>query len=107
MHAEPSSGARDLIFGQILRLLPYFMCANSKDSGETAQMCRLTWAFAGRLCDKYHNLMSWLKYYIIMLAKFEHVGYLMKTLWQELSTKQWSTQNQFHKMKNRQAYDAF
>ena len=23
-------------------------------------MRRLTWAFAGRLCDKYHNLMSWL-----------------------------------------------
>ena len=21
----------------------------------------LAWAFAGRLCDKYHNLMSWLK----------------------------------------------
>ena len=20
------------------------------------------WAFAGRLCDKYHNLMSWLKW---------------------------------------------
>ena len=26
-----------------------------------AQMCSLTWAFAVRLCDKYHNLMSWLK----------------------------------------------
>ena len=25
------------------------------------QMHRLAWAFAGRLCDKYHNLMSWLK----------------------------------------------
>ena len=29
--------------------------------GETVRMCRLTWAFAGRLRDKYHNLMSWLK----------------------------------------------
>ena len=37
---------------------PYFMCANSEASGETAQMPRLAWAFAGRLCDKYHNLMS-------------------------------------------------
>ena len=37
------------------------MCANSEGSGETAQMCRLAWAFAGRLCDKHHNLMSWLK----------------------------------------------
>ena len=22
---------------------------------------QLAWTFAGRLCDKYHNLMSWLK----------------------------------------------
>ena len=58
---QPSSGARCLIFGQTLCLLPYFMCANSEGPGETAQMCRLAWAFAGRLCDKYHNLMSWLK----------------------------------------------
>ena len=27
---------------------------------ETARMRRLAWAFAGGLCDKYHNLMSWL-----------------------------------------------
>ena len=27
---------------------------------ETARMRRLAWAFTGRLCDKYHNLMSWL-----------------------------------------------
>ena len=26
-------------------------------------MRRLAWAFAGRLCDKYHNLMSWLIYF--------------------------------------------
>ena len=52
--------ARCLIFGWTLRILPYFMCANSKGSGETAWMPRLAWAFAGRLCDKYHNLMNWL-----------------------------------------------
>ena len=40
-----SSEARCLIFGRTLHLLPYF---------------RLAWAFAGPLCDKYHNLMSWL-----------------------------------------------
>ena len=50
-----------LIFDRTLPLLPYFMCANSEDPGETARMRRLAWAFAGRLCDKYHNLMSWLK----------------------------------------------
>ena len=39
------------------------MCANSEEgSGETVRMRRLTGAFAGRLCDKYHNLMSWLKW---------------------------------------------
>ena len=33
MHAQPSSGARCLIFGQTLRLLPYFKCANREGSG--------------------------------------------------------------------------
>ena len=37
MRSQSSSGARCLIFGQTLRLLPYFMCANSEGSGETAQ----------------------------------------------------------------------
>ena len=67
-HVQPSSGARCLIFGGTLRLLPNFMCANSEGSGETAQMRRLGWAFAGRLYDKYHNLMSWL--IITLLANF-------------------------------------
>ena len=40
-----------LFFGRTFCLLPYFMCANSGGSGETAQMRRLAWAFAGRLCD--------------------------------------------------------
>ena len=40
-HAQPSSGARCVIFGLTLRLLPYFMCANSEGSGETARMHRL------------------------------------------------------------------
>ena len=48
-------------FGRTLRLLPFFLCVNSEGSGETARMRRLAWTFAGRLCDKYHNLMSWLK----------------------------------------------
>ena len=36
------------------------MYANTEGAGETARMRRLAWAFAGRLCDKYYNLMSWL-----------------------------------------------
>ena len=35
---------------------PFVMCVNSEGSGETARMRRLTWAFAGHICDKYHNL---------------------------------------------------
>ena len=35
------------------------MCANSEGSGEIARMCRLAWAFAGCLYDKYH--MTWAK----------------------------------------------
>ena len=48
------------LFGRTLRLLPYFIWANSEGSGKTVRMHRLTWAFTGCLCDKYHNLMSWL-----------------------------------------------
>ena len=55
MHVQSSSGLDVWFF-----IGPYFMCVNSKGSGETAQMRRLGWDFAGRLCDKYHNLMSWL-----------------------------------------------
>ena len=33
-------------------------CASG--SGETVQMRSLAWAFVVRLCDKYHNLTSWL-----------------------------------------------
>ena len=55
-----------LIFGQTLRLLPYFMYANCEGSGETERMRSLAfaWAIAGRICVKYHNLISWLKYLV-------------------------------------------
>ena len=56
-HAQPSSEARCLI---LVGPFVYFMCASSEGSGKTARKRRLAWAFAGRLCDKYHNLMSWL-----------------------------------------------
>ena len=53
-------GLDGLMFGRTLRLRPYFMGANSEGSGETVRMRRLAWAFAVRLCDKYHN--RWLNY---------------------------------------------
>ena len=40
--AHPSNGARYLVFGWTLRLLLFFMCANSEGSGETVRMGRLT-----------------------------------------------------------------
>ena len=78
--------ATHLIFGQTLHLLPYFMCVNSEGYGETVQMCSLTWtfavceqrrlwldcawAFAVRLCNKYHNLMSWLR--LDFIRRWQH-----------------------------------
>ena len=40
-HVQQSNGTRSPIFGQTLRLPPYFMCENSKGSCETMQMRRL------------------------------------------------------------------
>ena len=78
-HVQLSSETRGLIFSWTLRLLPYFMYANSQGSGGTAWMRRLTLAFAGRLCDKYHNRVSWLiflwpinvkyRYYTVMRTR--------------------------------------
>ena len=38
IYTDLSSGARCLMFGRTLRLLPFFMCTNSEGSGETALM---------------------------------------------------------------------
>ena len=40
-HVQPTNGARCLIFGWTLCLLPNFMCANSTSSVEAARMRRL------------------------------------------------------------------
>ena len=58
--ARPSGGAGCLVFGRALRLLPCFVCAGSGGSGGAARLRGLTWAFAGRLCEKCHRLVSWL-----------------------------------------------
>ena len=68
IRSQLSSGAKCLMFGRTLRLLPYFMCADS-EAGETARMHRLAWAFAGWLCDKYHNLMSWLHWCVLYAVR--------------------------------------
>ena len=53
------------------------MCANSENSGETARMRRLAWALAGHLCDKYRNLMSWLKYLFYSASQNDEVFVLL------------------------------
>ena len=73
MHSYPVG-----LFGRTLHLLPYFMCANSEGYGDTAQMRRVAWAFAGSLCSKYHNLMSWLifmsnRWFAINISQTKHV----------------------------------
>ena len=60
VQAQIYNEARCLIYGRTLLLLLYFISASSEGSSETARMNRLVWAYAGRLCGKYHNLMDWL-----------------------------------------------
>ena len=57
-HTQPSSGARCLIFG---RTLSYTFILHVRTVNALARLRRLAGAFAGRLCGKYHNLMSWLE----------------------------------------------
>ena len=57
---QSSNGAGCLIFGRTLHLF-HTLCVNNEGSGQTAWMRRPAWALAGRLYDKYQNLMSRLK----------------------------------------------
>ena len=79
MRSHPINGARSLNFGRTLCVFPYFICANSEGSGETVQMCRLAWAFVGRLFDKYHNLMGWLLNIIIFTSYRCSDKYVLRT----------------------------
>ena len=52
-HAQPFSGARDLVFCLKVPLDSLLVWASSEGSGETARMRRLAWTFAARIGDKY------------------------------------------------------
>ena len=52
-HAQPFRRARDLAFCLKVPLDSLLVWASSGGSGETAQMRRLAWTFAARICDKY------------------------------------------------------
>ena len=44
----------------LVRPFFYFQTLCVRTVTALAHLCGLAWAFAVRLCDKYHNLMSWL-----------------------------------------------
>ena len=71
---RPSSGARCLSFGRTLRLLPYVMWANSEGSGETARMCRLPWAIAGRLYV-ISTIIPWAGSYLVWVPSLQRVSF--------------------------------
>ena len=80
-----STTVNSLMFGRTLRLLPYFMCANSEGSGEGS----LALAFDGRLCDKYHNLMSWLNWLHLPSVSARFVLQDHGTKWRTDGTSAW------------------
>ena len=49
MHAQLSSGARDLNVGLSLHQHPYFLCASIEGCDVTAQLHRLIWAFTANV----------------------------------------------------------
>ena len=63
-HTQPSSGASCLIFGQTLLAFVYFhtSCVRTAKALADCVDAQAARAFAGRLCDKYHNLMSWFNF---------------------------------------------
>ena len=90
MNVQHFRGVSEIIFGnnvwhsnflcfwnfKEITVLPYFMYVNSEGSGETVQMRRLTWAIAGGLCDKYHNLLGWLIYSLLSVHEIRGARWL-------------------------------
>ena len=65
-HLDISSGARSLNFGLGLHLHSYVMHTSSEGSDETAHVRSLVRALASRRCDKYHKLVCWSIYTILI-----------------------------------------
>ena len=63
---QPSSGAKCLIFWPDLSSISILHVCEQR-------MRRLARAFAGRLCDKCNNLMSWLNYTIKAFYSFKNI----------------------------------
>ena len=80
-HAQPSSGARCLIFGQTLRILPFFMCANSKGSGSAEPLLvayvistKISWAGSILWLVDLSILINWISSLIIWAPSSEFVS---------------------------------
>ena len=66
-HAQPFSGARDLVFCLKVPLDSLLVWASSEGSGETARMRRLAWTFAARIGDKYQIRLARPIYLLIVI----------------------------------------
>ena len=69
-HAQPFRGARDLVFCLKVPLDSLLVWASSGGSGETAQMRRLAWTFAARICDKYQIPLTRSNYVLYLNTLF-------------------------------------
>ena len=59
-YTQPPSGTRSLTLDMHLHLHSFYVYVSSYAPGKTVRMCRLVWAFAGRMRERYHNLTNWL-----------------------------------------------
>ena len=59
-YTQPPSGTLSLTLAMHLHLQSFYVYVSSYASGKTAGVCRLVWAFTGRMFERYHNLMNWL-----------------------------------------------
>ena len=76
-YTQPHSGTISPTIGMHLHLQSFYVYVSSYAPGKTVRVCRLVWAFAGRMFERYHNLMNWLVSLTTMLkhAKiYLHLG---------------------------------
>ena len=77
-HAQPFSGARDLVFYLKVPLDSLLVWASSEGSGETARMRRLAWTFAARIGYKYQIRLTRPKYNLFCNSLYNNADTLFK-----------------------------
>ena len=58
MYVQQSKGVSDLKFDMNMHRCPYVVYASGNSIGETAQLHRVVWVLAVRICDKYRTLIN-------------------------------------------------